>query len=114
MPFLFLLCSKGLPSFIAKVKDECILKGLKFGTRGLSVSHLLFVDDSFMLMKACRSDFVLEGMYKFSLQCELADLFGVRLVECHDKYLGLPTFTGRCKRELFNFIKSRVWDKVKG
>ncbi|KAL5565174.1 hypothetical protein UlMin_028338 [Ulmus minor] len=41
-------------------------------------------------------------------------MFGVRLVECHDKYLGLSTFAGRCKRELFSFIKSIVWSKVKG
>ncbi|KAL5570359.1 hypothetical protein UlMin_026934 [Ulmus minor] len=50
----------------------------------------------------------------FPIQQELAGLFGVRFVECHDKYLGLPTFAGKCKRELFSFIKSRVWNKVKG
>ncbi|KAL5539549.1 hypothetical protein UlMin_045342 [Ulmus minor] len=41
-------------------------------------------------------------------------MFGVRLVDCHDKYFNLPTFVGKCKRELFSFIKSRVWNKVKG
>ncbi|KAL5547760.1 hypothetical protein UlMin_002991 [Ulmus minor] len=48
------------------------------------------------------------------VQQELANMFGVTLVECHDKYFGLPIFAGRCKRDLFNFIKSRVWNKVKG
>ncbi|KAL5571164.1 hypothetical protein UlMin_020761 [Ulmus minor] len=41
-------------------------------------------------------------------------MFGVRLVDCHDKYLGLPTFAGKYKRDLFGFIKSRVWNKLKG
>ncbi|KAL5559689.1 hypothetical protein UlMin_035900 [Ulmus minor] len=48
------------------------------------------------------------------IQQDLDGFFGVRLVECHDKYLGLPTFAGKCKRELFSFIKSKVWRKVKG
>ncbi|KAL5553514.1 hypothetical protein UlMin_040915 [Ulmus minor] len=48
------------------------------------------------------------------VQQDLANLFGVRLVDCHDKYLGLSTFVGRCKLDLFNFIKSRVWNNVKG
>ncbi|KAL5551591.1 hypothetical protein UlMin_001767 [Ulmus minor] len=48
------------------------------------------------------------------VQRDLASFFGVRWVACHDKYLGLPTFAGRCKRDLFNFIKNRVWNKVKG
>ncbi|KAL5557422.1 hypothetical protein UlMin_039658 [Ulmus minor] len=48
------------------------------------------------------------------IQQDLAGVSGVRLVDCHDKYLGLPTFAGKYKQELFSFIKSRVWNKVKG
>lgn len=29
--------------------------------------------------------------------------------DCHKKYLSLPTMAGRSKKELFSFIKSKVW-----
>ncbi|KAL5568655.1 hypothetical protein UlMin_025230 [Ulmus minor] len=105
----------------------------------VSVSHLLFADDSFMFLSANRRNFeVLFGILRLycdasgqlvnfekseicfgrdvarPIQQDLAGVFGVRLVDCHDKYLGLPTFAGKYKRELFSFIKSRVWNKVKG
>ena len=41
------------------------------------------------------------------IQRELADNLGVRRVECQDKYLGLPTFVGRSKKDIFSFLKSR-------
>ncbi|KAK2634368.1 hypothetical protein Ddye_029160 [Dipteronia dyeriana] len=44
----------------------------------------------------------------------LAKILGVRLVPCHDRYLGLPSFTGKNRRELYNSIKDRVWERVKG
>ncbi|KAK2657030.1 hypothetical protein Ddye_010082 [Dipteronia dyeriana] len=44
----------------------------------------------------------------------MADLIEVNLVGCHEKYLGLPCFTGRSKRNLFTNIVDRVWDKIKG
>ena len=45
---------------------------------------------------------------------ELAGFFGIRVVECHDKYLGLPIFVVRCKKDPFQFIKYQVWNKVRG
>ena len=38
----------------------------------------------------------------------------VKAVENHSKYLGLPTFVGRSKRQVFDFIQERVWKKLKG
>ncbi|KAK3231580.1 hypothetical protein Dsin_003461 [Dipteronia sinensis] len=37
-----------------------------------------------------------------------------QLVECHDRYLGLPSFAGKNKRKLFASIRGRVWDRVRG
>ena len=44
----------------------------------------------------------------------LANIIGINVVSSLDKYLGLPCFTGRCKRKLFSDIVDRVWGRIKG
>ncbi|KAK3218543.1 hypothetical protein Dsin_012513 [Dipteronia sinensis] len=44
----------------------------------------------------------------------LAALIGVKIVDCHEKYLGLPCVTRRSKRKIFSDIANRVWRKIKG
>ncbi|XP_057745343.1 uncharacterized mitochondrial protein AtMg00310-like [Arachis stenosperma] len=39
---------------------------------------------------------------------------GIKAVEGHLKYLGLPTFVGRSKKQVFGFVQDRVWKKLKG
>ncbi|KAL0449286.1 UNVERIFIED_CONTAM: hypothetical protein Slati_1485000 [Sesamum latifolium] len=43
---------------------------------------------------------------------ELASILGVTEVPKHNKYLGLPTVSGRSKKELFEGIKERIWQKL--
>ncbi|KAK3192914.1 hypothetical protein Dsin_024224 [Dipteronia sinensis] len=44
----------------------------------------------------------------------IASLVGVKLVECHENYLGLSYFSGRSKQKLFANIIDHVWGKIKG
>ncbi|KAK2635503.1 hypothetical protein Ddye_030295 [Dipteronia dyeriana] len=44
----------------------------------------------------------------------LASLVGMKLVDCHERYLRLPCFPGRNERILFADIVDRVWHKIKG
>ena len=44
----------------------------------------------------------------------LADYLQVNLVSVHGKYLGLPSFVGRNKREIFDSLRDRVWKRLKG
>ncbi|KAK2658376.1 hypothetical protein Ddye_004909 [Dipteronia dyeriana] len=43
----------------------------------------------------------------------MAGILRVRLVDCHDRYLGLPSFARRSKCQLFSDIHDQVWDRVK-
>lgn len=47
------------------------------------------------------------------LKKELSDRLGVRAVDRHTKYLGLPTLIGRGKRQTFSGIVDRVVQKMK-
>lgn len=39
---------------------------------------------------------------------------GIREVDKHERYLGLPTMIGRSKKIIFQQLKERVWKKLKG
>ena len=45
---------------------------------------------------------------------EIQLILGVREVEKHEKYLGLPTMIGRSKKAIFGQIKERIWKRMKG
>lgn len=42
------------------------------------------------------------------------DTLGVREVDKHEKYLGLPTIIGRSKKAVFTCLKERIWKKLHG
>ncbi|XP_050226483.1 uncharacterized protein LOC126676341 [Mercurialis annua] len=44
----------------------------------------------------------------------IAGVLNVKVVLDQGKYLGLPSLIGRNKRQIFQFIKERNWQKVKG
>ena len=44
----------------------------------------------------------------------MVGILGFNVVDFHDKYLGLPCFSGKDKKILFAFIKDSVWNKLCG
>lgn len=38
----------------------------------------------------------------------------IQVVDKFDRYLGLPTQIGKSKREVFEFLKDHLWNRVKG
>jgi hypothetical protein len=38
----------------------------------------------------------------------------MQIKDYFSKYLGMPTFVGRSKNQVFNFIQDKIWKKLKG
>ena len=51
-PYLFLICAEGLSSLLAHMEEVRGIEGVRVCRNAPSVSHLLFADDSLILMKA--------------------------------------------------------------
>lgn len=41
-------------------------------------------------------------------------LLGVPSIRQYEKYLGLPAFVSRAKKQSFVYIKEQIWKKLKG
>jgi hypothetical protein len=65
-PYLFLIVAEGLSCLIQQVEERGDLEGIKVCREAPMLSHLLFADDSLILMHA----------YKSNADC-LRDIFGM-------------------------------------
>ncbi|KAL5570726.1 hypothetical protein UlMin_020323 [Ulmus minor] len=138
-PYLFLLCGEGLSSLLHQYEQSGDLQGLQCGVRGPTISHLLFADDSLLFLEAkptaCATLKEILKCYETasgqvvnlskSAVCfgpnlsepdadHMVALLGVPRVSCHEKYLGLPCFSGKNKQGLFSSVRDRVWNKLCG
>ncbi|XP_060964152.1 uncharacterized protein LOC115722573 [Cannabis sativa] len=138
-PFLFLLCSEGLSCLIFEAERAGRIHRMRFGTMEQRLSHLLFTDDSLIFLDANLEDSnalkeVLGNYEKMSGQCinfekiemcvgckvsdsvatSLASNLGVTLVKHHTKYLGMPTFVGKNKKQVFGKIRGKIEAKLQG
>ncbi|KAL5552848.1 hypothetical protein UlMin_040249 [Ulmus minor] len=138
-PYLFLLCAEGLSSLFHHFEAAGRIQGMRCGRNGPTISHLFFADDSLLFFEASTDSCldVKEALtwyetasgqlvsYSKSAVCfgpnvaedhadQMTASLGVPKVGCHEKYLGLPCFSGKNKRRIFASIKDRVWNKLSG
>jgi hypothetical protein len=136
-PYLFLLCSEGLTSMLAKAEEEEELIGVKVCRDAPAISNLLFADDSLILMQAdegnaeclkrilntyCRASGQLVSTAKstifFSPNTEVAEResicvkLDIMTEALTDKYLGLPAMVGADRTECFQFLVDRVCKRI--
>ena len=138
-PYLFLLYAEGLHSLIQQAANNGELLGVSLCKEGPKITHLFFADDSLLFCRAndtdCQIVMNILTMYEetsgqkinrgktqlfFSTNTQediknrVKDLVGVEVVTQYEKYLGMPSFVGRAKKETFSYIRERVWHKIQG
>ena len=138
-PYLFLICAIGLQGLLHKAKSEGHLRGVSICRNGPRVSHLFFADDSVLFCRATEAEcqIILDvlSIYekgssqkinrdktcifftsntKPELQTRIQQVLVVLAIGQYEKYLGMPAFVGRAKKQSFIYIKERVWKKLQG
>ncbi|KAL9690018.1 hypothetical protein QQ045_010411 [Rhodiola kirilowii] len=138
-PYLFLLCSEWLSMKIEEEAAGRRLKGVRVCQGAPMITHLFFADDSTFFMKATEQNAVclkeVLRMYEaisgqrinnaksevvFSRNVDtrsrqvIKDLFAVKEVERHTKYLGLPIVFSHNKVELFKYLIENMWKRIMG
>ncbi|KAL8113674.1 hypothetical protein AgCh_020839 [Apium graveolens] len=71
-PYLFILCAKGLSAMLHSFENQKLIQRVKVCKRAPSISHMLFVDDSYFYYKAGESEVqkMVEILTKFELASE--------------------------------------------
>lgn len=135
-PYLFLLCAEVFFNMLIQADQNQIIHGLRFNS-SLSISHLLFADDSLVFSRATQEDCsnlkcifdrygaasgqifnyekssMLFSRNVHNSQIEIIKgIFQLNVVSKHNKYLGLPSMVGRRKISFFNETKLRIWNKL--
>ena len=138
-PYLFLLCAEGFSAMLHDAEINGRLKGIKICNTAPSISHLLFADDSLLLIEAntnsvhemnrifstyeaCSGQAINKekSAILFSKNTKLEDKSEVMNKMCitkegfSGKYLGLPVYIGKSKTKAFHYLKEKIWSKLQG
>jgi hypothetical protein len=138
-PYLFLLCAEGFSSLLNKAEERGVLEGIRICNGASSFNHLLFADNSLVLIKANQdSAKSLQNSLQLYEVCsgqtinydKSSVMFSSNtkevkrnhvLAELHisaeartEKYLGLPVYVGRSRSKTFKYLLERIWKKIQG
>lgn len=138
-PYLILLVSEGLSGLFQNVVSNGFLHGVVLGGNAPPISHLLFADDSLIFGRAVEEEVVFLKQCLLLYGCAtgqknkfqksalsfgpgvrntindmVQNILGVPVVPFHEKYLGLPTVSGRSKKQMFKRIEERLDTHMSG
>uniref|UniRef100_A0A803P2H6 Reverse transcriptase n=1 Tax=Cannabis sativa TaxID=3483 RepID=A0A803P2H6_CANSA len=138
-PYLFILCSEVLSKLVRKAEDCGELTGIRIGRNTIPITHLFYADDALFFCRAnhmealilnrCfekyeywsgqkiskeKSGIVFSPKISDSDRRDLTSTLGMHVLKGKEKYLGNPFFVSARKREDFNFIKTKVLNRLEG
>ncbi|KAJ8763443.1 hypothetical protein K2173_002326 [Erythroxylum novogranatense] len=136
-PYLFLIVAEGLSLLLKDGERRGVIHGCRARLGCLRISHLFFADHSLLFFNGTVSEATqvkhILGIYEaasgqsinygksgilFSLCIALdvkqaiSTLLGVHLPLGQSHYLGLPSLLGRSKKQIFSFLKDRIWKRI--
>ncbi|KAL0444692.1 UNVERIFIED_CONTAM: hypothetical protein Slati_2191900 [Sesamum latifolium] len=128
---------RSVQCLIRSAETEGAIQGVSVARSAPPISHLLFADDTLIFCQATRealtslqqvlsifeaalglqinkhkSAMVFSRNVEEDNRAALTQILGISVVSKHEKYLGLPTVSGRSKKEMFDTIKDRIWKKL--
>ena len=138
-PYLFILIADAFSKMIQRKVQDKQIQGARASRSGPEISHLLFADDSLLFARATRQECITivdilnnyeaasgqkinyeksEVSFSRGVSIEqkayLISILNMRQVEKHEKYLGIPSISGRSKKLVFSSLLDRIWKKLQG
>lgn len=136
-PYLFLLCAEAFSALLKKGEADGLIAGVKICHSAPSISHLLFANDSLILIRAnegdCRQNILqlyeecsgqainkaklailFSKNMKLDQRKRVCDVLQVTKETMNERYLGLPVHVGQSKLNTFAYLKDHIWKRMQG
>lgn len=132
-PYLFILLAEGLSAMLSNLESRGSIHGISIARGAPKISHLFFVDDSFIFIKANQTESATmkqtldiygkasgqiinyhKSAVSFStnvdriMREQVKNILQINREGVDGNYLGLPAIIGRNKRDILGFIKDRI------
>ena len=130
-PYLLIVCAEGLYAMIRDSEASGALHDCSVCRNAPSISHLFFVNDSYLFFKSSLAEVVCDILLRFKQvsgqavnygksevmfssnirtdkQNEIIGMLGVEVTDGNSYYLRLPSVLGCSKRVIFGFLKDRL------
>lgn len=137
LPYLFILYAEALSALLKKSEEEGRLHGCKIVRHAPIVSHLFFIDDSFLFCRAtmeeCRQPKHLLAIHEHAsgksvnftkltlyfrrntdetVKEAICNELQVQREEGEFVYLKVPVCIGQKKKQVFAYIKDKIWKRI--